>query len=147
MLKFYKGNEHEITNTVELFNGFYHEYIDTDGEVRYMPVEYFSDTKEESLEKWKPYGLDDINKYHKVKFGKQDELTQVKKLYEEVVELFHELEHYFENPDNIDKIKDEFGDVIQSGAGLFSIRSVAIENFKKLAKRIYPDNFKHKEEK
>lgn len=147
MLKYYKGNEHEITNTVEFYDGFYHEYIDTDGEIRYMPVSSFSDTKEQSLKKWKPFKLQDINSFHNIKFSKQDELTQIKKLYEETVELFHELEHYFENKDNLDRIKDEFGDIIQAGAGLFMLSDVMNDNFKKLAERVYPDNFKHKEEK
>ena len=147
MLKYYKGNEHEITNTIELFDGLYHEYIDVEGDVRYMPVSFFSNTKEESLKKWKPYGLRDVNLFHNSKFGYQDELTQIKKLYEETVELLKELEHYFDHQDNIDRIKGEFGDVIQSGAGLFKLLDVMNDNFKKLADRVYPDNFKHKEEK
>lgn len=144
MMKFYKGREYEITSVVDKYDETYYEYICDDGDVQYMPEYYFSDTKEESLAKWTPYRLSDINRYHKAKFGSQDKLTQIKKLNEEVTELFQELQHYFETPDNLDKIKDELGDVIQASAGLFLLEDVITENFKKLAHRVYPDGFKHK---
>lgn len=141
MMKYLNGDRLEITNVVD--DNF--EYIDCEANVCYLPQEYFADTLEESLKKWKPTLIQDINKYHIAKFGNQPELTQVKKLYEEVVELFKELEHYFDNPDNIDKIKDEYGDVIQAGSGLFNVNQVIYDNFQKLAERKYPDGFKHKD--
>ena len=144
MMKFYKGKEYEITSSVEYPDGTYFEYICDDGDVQHMPDYFFFDTKEESLANWTPMRITDINRYHKAKFGSQDKLTQIKKLYEETVELFHELEHYLETPDNLDKIKDELGDVIQASAGLFLLNDVMNENFKKLANRVYPDGFKHK---
>lgn len=144
MMKFYKGREYEITNVFDKYDETYFEYICDDGDIQYMPDYFFSDTKEESLARWEPYKLSDINRYHKAKFGSQDKLIQIKKLNEEVTELFHELEHYLETPDNLDKIKDELGDVIQASAGLFLLSDVMNDNFKKLASRVYPDGFKHK---
>lgn len=146
MKKYFKGKEYEIVNDLD----FCYEYIEVDGTTSYMRKEIFSDTKEESLEKWKIFALYEANMFHDIKFGKQDKELCIKKLYEETVELFHELESYFEAPEELkpeimSNIQDEYGDVIQSGLGLFDLKETMEKNFKKIGPRIYPDNFKHKE--
>lgn len=146
MKKYFKGKEYEIVNEID----FCYEYIENDGTTSYMRKEVFSDTKEESLANWKIFALYEANMFHDIKFGKQDKELCVKKLYEETVELFHELEAYLEAPEElkdeiIKRISDEYGDVIQSGLGIFSLKDVLEDNFKKVGPRFYPDNFKHKE--
>lgn len=146
MKKYFKGKEYEIVSETED----YYEYITEDGGTLYMNKNIFSDTIKESLANWKIYSVFEANEFHNIKFGNQDKELCLKKLYEETVELFHELEAYFEAPEDIkstilDNIQDEYGDVIQSGLGLFSLKETLEKNFKKIGPRVYPDNFKHKE--
>ena len=146
MKKYFKGEEYEIVNDFDNLYG----YISNDGNVFYLNKKVFYNTKEESLANWKAFTLCEVNKFHDIKFGKQDKELCIKKLYEETVELFHELEAYFEAPEELkqtilNNIQDEYGDVIQSGLGLFDLKETVEKNFKKIGPRIYPDNFKHKE--
>ena len=139
--KYFKGKEYEIVDEEGNLYAFINDY----GNVEYMYKDIFSDTKEQSLERWKIFAITEVNYFHDIKFGKQDTDICIKKLYEETSELLQELEHYFVNPDNLDRIKDEYADVIQSGAGLFNLKETMEKNFQKIGSRIYPDNFKHKE--
>lgn len=148
MKKYFKGEEYEIVGEI---NDCY-EFITKNCETMLWNKKFFYDTKEESLTDWKIYCVQEANTFHNIKFGKQDKELCIKKLYEETEELLHELEAYLEAPEDIkaiilDNIQDEYGDVIQSGLGLFNLKETFEKNFKKIGPRNYPDNFKHKESK
>lgn len=150
----YKGKQ------VEIIEDFEKSVLCKDNFEGYLlKKDELSKTKEESLAKWEPFFLKEIERFHNLKFGKQPDTVAIKKVYEEVVELYQAIETLLtfintngELPEDktyqflINRCMDEYGDVIQAGCNLFNLTDAMSHNFQKVGRRIYSDGFKHDEE-
>lgn len=117
-----------------------------------------SDSKEESLMRWKPFSLYDIMNFHHLKFGKQDLKICLKKVFEEANELISALETTFDYMDKnpelndemletlLDHCQDEYADVVQAGSCGFNLVDAMRKNFNKVGIRKYSDNYYHDED-
>ena len=146
--KYYQGKK--VLN-VQPFDA-ENSYCLLDGTPTILDSKWLFDTKELSLKHWKPVLLQDIIKYHSLKFGNQDFMLQLDKLEEEVIELLGAIQRVKENKEIGDDdvfdtlmgyVQDEYGDVIMAGSQLLNIQKAMEHTFEKLALRSYPDGFKH----
>ena len=129
-------------------------YCLLDGTPTVLDNKMLFDTKEMSLRNWKPVLIQDIIKYHSLKFGSQGFMLRLDKLEEEVVELLGAIQRVKENKEIGDEdvfdtlmgyVQDEYGDVIMAGSQLLNVQKAMEHTFEKLALRVYPDGFKHVE--
>lgn len=149
--KFYKGMKIKNIQPFDPENssGILH------GQMVVLKNSVLKDSKEESLKEWKPTLLQDVLKYHYLKFGKQDFMIQLDKLEEEVKELLDAIQRVKSNKEICDQntfdtlmdyVQDEYGDVIMAGCELLDLQKTMEHTFDKLALRIYPDGYRHIED-
>lgn len=151
----YKGREYKVLKQYE--NRIVLE--DKDEHVFVLDKNWVHDTKEKSLANWEPYSLHDIQTFHILKFGKQDDLTAFRKVVEEIKELqqaidtisIYATQNGYDKKDPVlsyllEKCAEEYADIIQAGSCLFDLNNAMFKNFKKVGTRIYSDGYRHDED-
>lgn len=132
---------------------------DKDGNFLVLDKNVVYDTKKESLSNWIPFSLHDVQLFHYLKFGKQDDALALRKVVEEIHELedaIATLSDYtsangFDKEDSmvtflLNRCADEYSDVIQAGSCLFGLVTAMRCNFNKVGKRDYSDGYSHDED-
>ena len=127
-----------------------------DGDFLVLDKSSVYNTKKESLANWIPYSLQDVQLFHYLKFGKQDEMLAIRKVLEEIHELEDAIAVFsdYVSKNGLDKedsmisfllnrCADEYSDIIQAGSCLFGLVTAMRCNFNKVGKRDYSDGYSH----